>query len=52
MVQKADLGIAMGNAESELIEVADLIIGSCEESGILKFVVELEEKPDMLNIKR
>lgn len=48
MIKKAHIGIAMGNANKKLIEVADLTIGHYEESGILRFVETLEKNPDML----
>jgi Cof subfamily protein (haloacid dehalogenase superfamily) len=40
MLRQAKLGIAMGNAASEVKEVADRIIGSNAEDGLAKFLEE------------
>lgn len=37
----AGLGVAMGNAEHSLKEIADIVCESCEENGIAKFLYKL-----------
>ena len=42
MLQAAGLGIAMGNAEPQLKEMADQICESCEEDGIAKALARMK----------
>lgn len=37
----AGLGVAMGNAEHRLKEIADTVCEHCEENGIAKFLHKL-----------
>ncbi len=41
MLRYAGLGVAMGNAEPELKQVADLVCLSNEEDGVAKLINEL-----------
>lgn len=41
MIEMAGLGIAMGNASQKLRETADLVIGTNEEDGICRFLIDL-----------
>ena len=41
MVEAAGLGVAVGNARQELKQVADRVIGRCDEDGLVPLVEEL-----------
>lgn len=41
MIEMAGLGIAMGNATDKLKDLADLVIGSNEEDGIARFLMDV-----------
>lgn len=40
MIEMAGLGLAMGNASERLKDAADLVIGTNEEDGICRFLIE------------
>ena len=41
MIREAGIGVAMENAVEEVKAVADLITGSCEESGVADVIEQL-----------
>ena len=41
MIREAGIGVAMQNAVEEVKSAADLITGSCEESGVAEVVERL-----------
>jgi Cof subfamily protein (haloacid dehalogenase superfamily) len=41
MIRNAGLGVAMGNAQPELLEIADVVIARNGEDGLAKFLEEL-----------
>ncbi len=41
MLRKAGVGAAMENAPEEVREAADLVTGSCEESGVAQVLEQL-----------
>ena len=43
MISAAGMGVAMGNAEPELKESADMVTASCDEDGIAKALITLLE---------
>lgn len=40
MIKAADLGVCVSNGCSELKEIADRVIGSCEDGAVAKFIAE------------
>jgi len=40
MIKKADVGIAMGNSEEKVKEIADYTTSNCDEDGIYKFLTK------------
>ena len=42
MIQRAGMGVAMGNAEEALKEVADMVTDDCDHDGIAKALEKLE----------
>ena len=43
MIREAGIGVAMQNAVEEVKSAADLITGSCEESGVAQVIEQLLE---------
>jgi len=52
MIENAGLGVAMGNARSEVQQKAKLVIGSNREEGLAKFLEELVESQAVAPLER